>query len=434
MTRAVTAAALRRHALSIFRAAVAAADPGAAVKRHLERMDFSRFRNVYVIGAGKGGVPMAAAAERAIGRCLTAGFLNVKDASGARLRRVELQECGHPVPDQRGVEGARRIAHLAEIAGRDDLVVCLISGGASALMPFPAAPLTLEEKQAVTRLLLACGADIHEINSIRKHMSAIKGGQLARLAAPARVEALLLSDVIGDDPGVIGSGPAAPDASTFADALHALDKYDIRARVPAAVRNRLEAGARGALPETPKPADPIFRRVRNTVIGSNRIALAAAARRARELGLRTLLLASEVQGETREIGRMHAAIAREIARTGHPVRPPACIVSGGETTVTLRGDGLGGRNQEFVLAAALDIAGLPNTVIFSAGTDGIDGPTGAAGALADGDTLGRNPDARAYLNRNDSFHYFEALGDLVTTGPTHTNVMDVRLVLVGSQQ
>jgi hydroxypyruvate reductase len=434
MTRAVTTAVLRRHALSIFRAAVAAADPGAAVGRHLERMDFSRFRNVYVIGAGKAGVSMAAAAERAIGRRLTTGFLNVKDASGARLRRIELQECGHPVPDQRGVEGAQSIAHLAETAGRDDLVICLISGGASALMPFPAAPLTLEEKQATTRLLLACGADIHEINTIRKHMSVSKGGQLARLAAPARVEALLLSDVIGDDPGVIGSGPAAPDASTFADALRALDKYGIRARVPASVRNRLEAGARGALPETPKPADPIFKRVRNTVIGSNRIALAAAARRSRALGLRTLLLSSEVQGETREIGRMHAAIARELARTGHPIRPPACVITGGETTVTLKGDGLGGRNQELVLSAALDIAGLSNTVIFSAGTDGIDGPTDAAGALADGNTLRRKPDARAYLDRNDSYHYFEALGDLVATGPTHTNVMDVRLVLVGSQQ
>jgi hydroxypyruvate reductase len=434
MIRAVTTAVLRRHALSIFRAAVAAADPGAAVGRHLERMDFSRFRNVYVIGAGKAGVPMAAAAERAIGRRLTAGFLNVKDASGARLRRIELHESGHPVPDQRGVEGAQRIAHLAETAGRDDLVICLISGGASALMPFPAAPLTLEEKQAATRLLLACGADIHEINTIRKHMSVSKGGQLARLAAPARVEALLLSDVIGDDPGVIGSGPAAPDATTFADALRALDKYGIRARVPASVRNRLEAGARGTLPETPKPADPIFKRVRNTVIGSNRLALAAAARRSRALGLRTLLLSSEVQGETREIGRMHAAIARELVRTGHPVRPPACVITGGETTVTLKGDGLGGRNQELVLSAALDIAGLSNTVIFSAGTDGIDGPTDAAGALADGDTLRRKPDARAFLDRNDSYHYFEALGDLLTTGPTHTNVMDVRLVLVGSQQ
>jgi len=423
MTRPLTNAALRRHALSIFRA---------AVQRRLKRIDFSRFRNIYVVGAGKAGVSMARAAERVIGRRITAGFLNVKDAGGAKLRRIELHECGHPLPDSHGVVGAQRIAEIAEAAGREDLVLCLISGGASALMPLPAPPVTLDEKQSVTKSLLACGADIHEINTVRKHLSLIKGGHLARLAAPARVEALLLSDVIGDAPGVIGSGPAAPDASTFRDALRVLDRYSIR--VPPAVRARLQQGAAGELPETPKPADPVFARVRNTVVGSNRLALAAAARRARELGFRTLLLSSQLQGETREIARMHAAIAREIARSGRPIRPPACLISGGETTVTLRGDGRGGRNQEFVLAAAIDIAGLPDTVVFSAGTDGTDGPTDAAGAIADGATLARKPDARACLDRHDSYHYFEPLGDLVKTGPTHTNVMDVHLILVGSQQ
>jgi glycerate 2-kinase len=240
--------------------------------------------------------------------------------------------------------------------------------------------------------------------------------------------------VIGDDPGVIGSGPTAPDASTFGAVARILDQYGIRGRVPGAVRERIELGARGALPETPEPADPIFARVRNTIIGSNRLALAAAARRAREFGYRTLILSSEIQGETREIARMHAAIASEVVHSGHPVKPPACIISGGETTVTLKGDGLGGRNQEFALAAAMDIAGLPETVIFSAGTDGTDGPTDAAGALADGATLSRQPDARAYLEQNNSYRYFEALGDLVKTGPTLTNVMDVRLILVGSRK
>lgn len=434
MSRTATTAVLRRQALSIFRAALAAADPAAAVARRLERIEFSRFHQVFVIGAGKAGASMAAAAERVIGPRITAGLVNVKDRDQTRLRRIELHESGHPVPDQRGLQGAERLARIARSAGRHDLVVCLISGGASALMPMPAPPITLDEKQAVTRLLLACGADIHEINTLRKHMSLIKGGQLARLAAPARVEALLLSDVIGDDPSVIGSGPAAPDTSRFADALQVLDKYDIRARVPASVRLRCEEGARGKLLETPKPDDPIFARVRNTVIGGNRLALAAAARRARDLGFRTLVLSSEVQGETREIARMHAAIAREISRSGRPVRPPACVITGGETTVTLHGNGLGGRNTEFVLAAALDLAGLPNTVVLSAGTDGTDGPTDAAGALADGATLARKSDARRYLERNDSYRYFEALGDLVKTGPTHTNVMDVHLVLVGSQQ
>lgn len=430
----MTTPVLRRHALSIFRAALAAADPAAAVARQLQRLDFSRFENVYVVGAGKAGASMAAAAERVIGRRITAGFVNVKEMPRTRLRRIELHESGHPVPDTRGVEGAQRISQIAEFAGRRDLVICLISGGASALMPLPAPPLTLEEKQATTRLLLACGADIHEINTIRKHISAIKGGQLSRLAAPARVEALLLSDVIGDDPSAIGSGPAAPDATTFADALGVLDRYSIRARVPTSVRVRLEQGAAGELPETPKPADPIFTRVHNRIIGSNRLALYAAERRARELGFHTLLLSSEVQGEAREVARVHAAIGREIARSGRPIRPPACVIAGGETTVTLKGEGKGGRNQEFALAAALDIAGEPNTVIFSAGTDGTDGPTDAAGALVDGLTLRRDPEACACLDRNDSYRYFDRLGDLVKTGPTHTNVMDVHLVLVGSQQ
>ncbi len=423
---------LRKQARQIFQAALTAADPAGAVARYLKRRDFSRFRNVYVVGAGKAGATMAQAAERVLGGALTAGLVNVKDGHTARLRRIELNQCGHPVPDQRGVEGARRIAEMAASAGKRDLVLCLISGGASALMPFPAAPITLEEKQAVTRLLLASGASIHEINAVRKHISAIKGGQLARLAAPAAVEALLLSDVIGDDLDVIGSGPTAPDASTFAVAAEILRRYGIGDRVPAAILERIERGERGQIAETPKPRDPLFAHVRNTLVGGNRLALDAARKCARRLGFRTLVLASEVQGETRDVGRMHAAMARELASAGQPVKPPACLITGGETTVTIKGGGLGGRNQEFVLAAALDIAGLERTVIFSAGTDGTDGPTDAAGAVADGDTLRRGPEALRYLNDNDSYHYFESLGDLVTTGPTGTNVMDVHIILVGA--
>jgi hydroxypyruvate reductase len=428
----MTTKTLRRHALAIFRAALAAADPMDAVARHLARRNFDRFRNIYVIGAGKAGASMAQAAERVLGRRITAGLINVKDGHLAKLRRIELNECGHPVPDERGASGSARIAQIAAAAGAGDLVICLVSGGASALMPLPAEGITLEEKQATTRLLLACGANIHQINAVRKHISRIKGGQLARLAAPARVEALLLSDVIGDDLDVIGSGPTAPDASTFAIVAGILDHFAIRQRVPASVRNRIEQGMRGEIPETPKPADPLFSRVRNTVVGGNRLALDAAARTARQLGFRTLILSSTIEGETREIARMHAAIAREISTAGRPARPPACIITGGETTVTIKGDGLGGRNQEFTLAAALGIAGLDRVVVFSAGTDGSDGPTDAAGAIADGETLARNPEARAYLERNDSYHYFEPLGDLVITGPTNTNVMDVRLILVAS--
>ncbi|HWC95468.1 MAG TPA: glycerate kinase [Candidatus Sulfopaludibacter sp.] len=417
---------LRRHALAIFKAGLAAADPADAVTRHLERIDFSRYPNIYVIGAGKAGASMGRAAERVLGRRITAGLINVKDGHTAKLRRIELNECGHPVPDGRGVAGASRIAEMAAAAGPRDLVLCLISGGASALLPLPAASITLEEMQALTRLLLACGADIHELNAVRKHISRIKGGQLARLAAPARVEALLLSDVIGDDLDTIGSGPTAPDQSTFAGAAGILEKYQLGDRVPASIRERLGAGVRGEIDETPKASDPLFDKVRNSIVGSNRLALAAAERHARGLGYRTSVLSSSIEGETREIARMHAAIARDAkART--------CIITGGETTVTLRGSGLGGRNQEFVLAAAIDIAGVAETVVLSAGTDGSDGPTDAAGAIADGETLRRNPEASRYLAANDSYHYFESLGDLIVTGPTNTNVMDIHVILVGSR-
>jgi glycerate 2-kinase len=425
---------LRKQALAIFKAALRAADPGDAVARHLEQEDLTRYRHIYVVGAGKAGVSMARAAERVLGRRIARGLLNVKYGHTAKLRRVELNECGHPVPDRNGVEGARRIAEIAASAGAEDLVLCLISGGASALLPLPADPVTLDEKQETTKLLLACGADIHEINAVRKHISRIKGGQLARLASPATVLSLLLSDVIGDDLDVIGSGPTAPDASTFARARDILGKYGIFDRVPAAVRERIERGVRGEVPETPKPHDPVFARVRNLVVGSNRLAVSQAFAAARELGFRALVLSTFVEGETREVARMHAAIAKEIVASGRPLKPPACVITGGETTVTLRGEGLGGRNQEFVLAAAIDIAGLRNVVILSAGTDGSDGPTDAAGAIADGRTLARNPRAPEFLARNDSYHYFEGLGDLIVTGPTHTNVMDVRLILVGEQR
>jgi hydroxypyruvate reductase len=295
--------------------------------------------------------------------------------------------------------------------------------------------ITLGEKQALTKALLACGADIREMNALRKHISRFKGGQLARAARPARVVTLVLSDIVGDPLDAIASGPTVPDPTTYADALGILDKYRIRGEIPATIRNRLEAGARGEFPETPKPDDVLFARVSNLIVGSNIQALEAARSEARALGLTPMILSSSIEGETREIARMHAALAREVRTSGNPVKPPACLISGGETTVTLRGTGKGGRNQEFVVAAALDIAGLAETVILSAGTDGTDGPTDAAGAIADGETcarahaLGLQP--RTALDGNDAYPFFEKLGDLILTGPTRTNVMDVRLVLVG---
>jgi hydroxypyruvate reductase len=427
-------AGLRKQALAIWKAALVAADPGQAVAARLAREDLGRYRNIYVVGAGKAGFAMARATERVLGRRITRGLLSVKYGYAAALRRIELHECGHPVPDLQGVEGARRIAEIAASAGDGDLVLCLISGGASALLPLPADPVTLDEKQETTKLLLACGANIHEINAVRKHISRIKGGQLARLAYPARVLSLLLSDVIGDNLDVIGSGPTAPDASTFGLTRAILEKYGIFERVPASIRKRIARGMRGEVPETPKEGGAIFARVRNVVVGSNRMAVDRAAARARAAGFHTLVLSTFIEGETREIARMHAAIAKEIVHSGRPLKPPACIITGGETTVTLRGGGLGGRNQEFVLAAAIDIAGLPNVVVLSAGTDGSDGPTDAAGAIADGRTLARDPRAPDFLARNDSYHYFEGLHDLIVTGPTHTNVADVRVLLVGEQR
>jgi glycerate 2-kinase len=427
---------LRRHALAIFRAAVEAADPRRTVRAALEKEDLSRFRRIFVVGAGKASAAMAQAAEQALGRRIAGGWINTKDGHLAPLRRITLQEASHPVPDARGVAGARRIAEIAAQAQEGDLLLCLISGGGSALLPLPLDPVSLEEKQETTRLLLACGATIHEINAVRKHLSAIKGGRLARLAQPAHVLALLLSDVVGDPLDVIGSGPTAPDTSTFASAWAVIEKYGLQAKIPRTARRLLEDGLAGKIEETPKPGDPCFRRTRNVIVGSNRLAVDAAARKARELGYRPLVLSTTIEGETRDIAAMHAAIAREIAATGRPARPPVCVISGGETTVTLRGKGLGGRNQEFALAAAIALEGVPGVLAFSAGTDGTDGPTDAAGAMADGETLQRAAalgiDARRALQDNDSYHFFQPLGDLVITGPTGTNVMDVRLMLVGA--
>ena len=378
------AATLRRQALRIFQAALKAADPYRAVLDHLE-LDRAQFQKIFVIGAGKASAQMARAVERALGSRISGGEINSKDGHTAKLRRIRINECGHPIPDQRGVAGARRIAQMASQAGPNDLVICLISGGASALLPLPAPGITLAEKQKTTRLLLHCGATIHEINCVRKHISRIKGGQLARMAYPATLLTLILSDVIGDDLDVIGSGPTVPDSSTFADARAIFEKYRIWTRLPAAVRNRFNSAAE----ETPKPGDRIFEKTRHTIVGSNALAVDAAAHEARRLGFHTLVLSTFIEGEAREVARVHAAIAKEIGENGRPIQRPACVISGGETTVTVRGKGLGGRNQEFALAAALEIAGLRDLASLSAGTDGTDGPTDAAGAMVDGTTLKR---------------------------------------------
>jgi glycerate 2-kinase len=424
------------------KAAFRAADPVEAVLRHVRlagdtlivgksRYRLSRYERIIVLGAGKAGATMSLALEKLLGKRIAGGLVNVKYGHTAPLKRVEINECGHPVPDEAGVRGSERIAKMAAEAGEKDLVLCVVSGGASALMPAPAAGISLADKQAVTKLLLACGANIHEINSVRKHLSTLKGGQLARLAFPATVVTLMLSDVIGDNLDVIGSGPTTPDLSTFADALGILKKYGLLDKAPGSVRRRLEQGAAGQLEETPKSLE----RTQNLIVGSNRLAVNAAKAKAKALGYRTLVLSTTIEGETRDVARLHAAIAREIRTSGEPLKPPACIISGGETTVTLRGNGKGGRNQEFALAASLDVDGMRNVLLLSAGTDGTDGPTDAAGAWCDGNTLTRaraaGLDAAQYLAENNSYEFFDRLGTLIRTGPTNTNVMDVRLVLVG---
>ena len=434
LAKEASRATLSKDAARIFGAALKAADPARAVERAfpLNRRALARFDSIYVLGAGKAGAAMAKPIEKLLGtRLITAGLINVKYGhTSPRLRRIELNEAGHPIPDANGERGARRMADIAERAGADDLVICLISGGASALLPLPAPPVTLEQTRKLTKLLLHSGANIHEMNTVRKHISLVKGGQLARLAYPATVVTLILSDVIGDDLDVIGSGPTVPDRSTFADARAVLEKYNIWDRVPAAIRERLAGNAA----ETPKPGDRVFAKVSNIIAGSNRMAVYAAAREAKALGYHTLVLSTFIEGETRDVARVHTAIAKEIRASGRPLKPPACVISGGETTVTIHGEGLGGRNQEFALAAAMDIAGMKDVLIFSAGTDGTDGPTDAAGAFADGRTIERAKasglDAAAFLTDNDSYHFFEALAGLVKTGPTGTNVADVRIVLL----
>jgi glycerate 2-kinase len=437
---------LRKNAEAIFQAGVEAVNPILAVKKHVVLQDdrltvgdqvynLAEYDGIYVIGTGKASAAMSQAVEELLGERLKGGVVNVKYGHSFPLNKIKVNEAGHPVPDEAGFHGTEEIIQLLKKTEKNDLVLFLISGGGSALLPYPAEGVTLEEKQQVTRCLLEVGACIHEINAVRKHLSRVKGGRLAKLAHPSTLISLVLSDVIGDDLDTIASGPTVPDSSTFDDCLKIIEKYQMGEKIPVSVVELLEKGARGEAEETPKAGDPAFQRTQNLVIASNILAVQAAKRKAEELGYSSLILSTFVEGETKEVARVHAAVAKEILQTGNPVPRPACVISGGETTVTIRGKGLGGRNQEFVLAAAIDINGLENVVILSGGTDGTDGPTDAAGAIADGMTknraLEKGMNAEQYLRENNSYNFFEPLGDLLITGPTHTNVMDLRLVMVG---
>lgn len=435
---------MRRQAREIFDAAIKAVDPMEAVERHLNlrrsilhigkyRIDLNEIDRIFVVGAGKAVAPMAKAIESVLAGRIAGGAIVVKDGHGLDLQRVTVYEAGHPVPDVRGVRGTQAILDLVQHAAARDLVICVMSGGGSALMIAPVEGVSLADKQKVTKELLASGASIHEINTIRKHLSQVKGGRLAEKAHPATVASLILSDVVGDELDVIASGPTVPDSSTFDDAQRVLKRYGIWDRVAAAVRIHIQKGCSAKISETPKRDDDTFHKSHAVLVGTNLQALEAAAAEARRQGFRPLILSSKIEGEAREVAKAFAAIGKEIQASGQPVPPPACILAGGETTVTLRGNGRGGRNQEFALAAAMALDGNSSIVALSAGSDGTDGPTDAAGAIVDGNTVSRavtlKTDPRDHLNRNDSYTFFRQLDDLLMTGPTRTNVMDIYMLL-----
>jgi glycerate 2-kinase len=427
---------IKEQAVDIFRCALADVNPETAVRRALAELtgEIERCARVYVVGFGKAAVPMAEAARGVIGGRIAGGVVVTKRGHGGDLEGIPVIEAGHPIPNEAGADGARKI--IDTVTGRlpEDLVLVLISGGGSALTTLGADGLTIDDLARTNRLLVESPADIHEINTVRKHLSAFSGGRLARHARPARVIALVLSDVVGDDLSAIASGPTAPDPTTFADAVAVLERYGLAEKVPAPVARHLVEGAAGRIAETPKPDDPVFAGVTNVIVGNAAMALSAARRRASDLGFSALVLSSSFSGDTHELSRFHAAVAREVLAYGRPASPPACLISGGETTLAVRGSGTGGRNTESALVFARETAGARGIFGLFCGSDGTDGPTDAAGAFTAPDTVWRarekGLDAGRYLADNDSYTFFKALDDLIVTGPTRTNVMDIRLVFV----
>jgi hydroxypyruvate reductase len=449
----MTACTSIENAKTIFAAALERVDPVQMMTRTLRlegnglrieteseslTMDLADFDRIVAFGAGKASARMALGLETLLGARLHGGIVVVKTGHGERLERLRLLEASHPVPDASSVAAARALLELGQGADERTLFLGLTSGGGSALLCAPAAGLTLEDKQATTRLLLACGAPIADINAVRKHLSAVKGGQLAAALAPGMVVNLILSDVMGDDPSAIASGITAPDPVTFGEAMAILARHDLLRQVPKSVRSHLEAGVEGRCPETPKPGDPRLRQVRNVILGSNAQALLAAKAKAQALGYWTWTPDNPLIGEAREAGRNLITLGQRIRDHGDPIQAPACVIYGGETTVTLKGSGKGGRNQELALAAMTrgqdDPKRLERITLLSAGTDGNDGPTDAAGAFVSTLLLerarGSNLQPADYLARNDSYPFFEQIGGHLKTGPTNTNVCDLQILLV----
>ncbi len=439
----------RKNLREIYTAAINAVNPENAIESHLKfngknlellkdgspfaHFDLDSFERILVVGAGKATSPMAKAVENILGRRIESGLISVKYGYTEKLSTIRTIEASHPVPDENGVKGATLIRKILKGAGENDLVISLISGGGSALLPLPPENITLEEKRTTTDLLLKSGAAIHEINAVRKHLSLIKGGNMAAAAYPATVINLMISDVVGDSMDVIASGPFVPDNSSFSHAVDILKKYELGEKVPLSVNDYLERGADGKVDENPDSGSEIFRKVTNLIIASNIISLKAAGEKAEELGYRSMILSSQIEGITSDVAVWHSRIAKEVLASGYPLPPPACIISGGETTVIVKGNGLGGRNMEFALQSAELISGTKITMA-SIGTDGSDGPTDAAGAVADGNTMAKSRekgvDIHEYMDNNDSYNFFKAMDDLIITGPTNTNVMDIRIIII----
>ena len=436
---------LRHDACMILEGALRAVDPAEAVHNALNlegdvlsyeggTVDLSKTNKIIVVGGGKAGGLMAKAVEGLLGKRITSGHINVlKGTEHSKLGRITLRGASHPIPDREGVKGVDRMLDLTNGLTKRDLVITLISGGGSALMPYPAPGISLDDMQELTSLLLMAGATINELNSVRKHTSRFKGGQFARHVYPAMMINLLLSDVIGDPIDTIASGPTSPDESSFMDARDVVIRYGLLDKIPESVLSRLNVGVNGMCPETPKQGDPLFENVSNLVIANNFMSAIAASGVAEGLGYNTMILSTHIEGEARQVGGMFAGIAREEQSRGLPLPRPAAIIIGGETTVTVNGDGKGGRNQEVALGAIHKMEDLRG-LIATLGTDGIDGPTDAAGAIVDGESLtralglGLNPDE--FLDGNDSYSFFESMDDLIITGPTGTNVNDLSVILV----
>lgn len=436
---------MKQEAVDIFNQGLEAVNPRDCIhacckrennilKVNSKTYNLDRFKDIIVIGAGKACASMALAVEEILLDRITAGIVIVKYDHVENLKKIEIVEAGHPIPDENSIYGTEKLINMVKKTDETTLVICLISGGGSSLMCLPANGLSLEDKQKTTNTLLSCNATIHEINAIRKHLSCIKGGLLANAVFPAPLICPVLSDIVGDNLDIIASGPCVADNNTFAQCLDIIKNHDIKNHLPDTILHHLKQGSKNLIPETPKQENQIFQNVFHTIIANNFQSLLSAQKKAEDLRYNTLILSSMIEGQTIDVSNIHTAIARQILATENPLKPPACILSGGETTVNLKGAGKGGRNQEFALASAIKIEGLKNTVVLSAGTDGTDGPTDAAGAIADHTSaqraaaLGMKPEL--FLKENNAYPFFDRLSDLFKTGPTNTNVMDLRIILI----